>query len=153
MKKLYHTIRTVIKAVRSGKIQLIDVKGRGEDYTDKELFQQYGFASSPLPASEGILLFIGGTDNAVVIATEDRRYRLTLQNGEAALYTDEGDYIHLKRNKEIDIKSGNKVIVEAATLIDMKVGTDTKGIVQGDCICQFTGLVHSDISTVVKASK
>lgn len=169
MKRLYTVIRTVIKAVRTGKIQLIDVKGRGEDFTDKELFQHYGFASRPLPESEGILLFLGGVDNAIVIATEDRRYRLALQDGEVCLYTDEGDYVHMKRGKEIYVKCGNKVTVDAAniisekagdkimeeagTLIDMKVGTPTKGVVQGDCICHFTGLPHGDLSAVVKASK
>lgn len=119
MKRLYTAIRTVIKAVRTGKIQLIDVKGRDEDFTDKELFQQYGLASSPLPESEGILLFIGGVDNAIVIATEDRRYRIALEEGEAAIYTDEGDKIHLKRNKEIHIKSGDKVKIEATTIVDV----------------------------------
>lgn len=169
MKRLHNAIRVVIKAVKTGKIQLIDVKGRDEDFTNKELFQHYGFASKPLSESEGILLFIGGTDNAIVIATEDRRYRLALENGEAAMYSDEGDFIHFKRGKEIYIKSGNKVIVDAATLvnlksggtimqeasslIDMKVGGATKGVVQGDCICHFTGLPHGDISSVVKASK
>lgn len=153
MKRLYTAIRTVIKAVRAGKIHLIDVKGRGEDFTDKELFQQYGLASRPLPGSEGILLFVGGVDNAVVIATEDRRYRIPLENGEVAIYTDEGDKVHLKRGKEISVHSGGKVMVDAATLIDMKVGTATKGVVQGDCICHFTGLPHGDLSATVKASK
>lgn len=114
MRRIYHSIRVLIKAVRAGKIQLIDVKGRGEDFTDKELFQQYGFASRPLNGAEGILLFIGGADNAVVVATEDRRYRVALENGEAAIYTDEGDKIHLKRNKEILIKTGGKLNIEAA---------------------------------------
>lgn len=108
---IYHTIRTVIKAVRTGKIQLLDVKGRGEEFTDKELFQQYGHASRPLPESEGILLFLGGTDNAVVIATEDRRYRIALEEGEAAIYSDEGDKVHLKRNREIEVIGGEKVTV------------------------------------------
>lgn len=116
---IYHAIRTVIKAVRAGKIQLIDVKGRDEDFTGKELFQQYGHASRPLPESEGILLFLGGVDNAIVIATEDRRYRIALEEGEVALYTDEGDKVHLKRNKEIHIKSGNKVKIEATTIVEV----------------------------------
>lgn len=37
-----------------------------------------------------------------------------------------------------------------ADLITMNGG---KGVVQGDCICQFTGLPHSDISSTVKAGK
>lgn len=119
MRRLYHAIRTAVKAVRAGKIQLVDVKGRGEDFTDKELFQQYGFCSRPLPESEGILLFIGGVDNAIVIATEDRRYRLSLQDGEVGLYTDEGDHVHLKRGKEMLIHSGNRVKIEAANTVEV----------------------------------
>lgn len=37
-----------------------------------------------------------------------------------------------------------------ADLITMNGG---KGVVQGDCICAFTGLPHSDLSTTVKAGK
>lgn len=119
MKRLYHAIRTVVKAVRAGKIQLIDVAGRGGEYTNKELFQQYGFASRPLDGAEGIMIFIGGSDNAVVVATEDRRYRVALESGEAAIYTDEGDKIHLKRNKEILISTGGKVTVEATNEVNV----------------------------------
>ncbi|MBI5598662.1 MAG: phage baseplate assembly protein [Deltaproteobacteria bacterium] len=119
MRRLYTAIRVLVKAVRTGKIQLIDVKGRGEDFTSKELFQDYGFASRPLDGAEGIMLFIGGVDNAVVIATEDRRYRLTLEKGEVGLYTDEGDCVHLKRNKEISIKSGGQVNIEAAVSVSI----------------------------------
>lgn len=119
MRRLYHALRVVIKAVRSGKIQLIDVKGRGEDFTGKELFQHYGFASRPLNGAEGILLFIGGADNAVVVATEDRRYRIALENGEAAIYTDEGDKIHLKRNREMLIQTGGVLNVIAATTVNV----------------------------------
>lgn len=113
MRRLYHAIRVLVQAARTGKIQRIDVTGRGEDYTDKELFQHYGFASRPLKDAEGIMLFIGGVDNAVVIATEDRRYRVALESGEIALYSDEGDSIHLKRGKQMEIKSGGKVTIQA----------------------------------------
>lgn len=119
MRGIYKTIRVLIKAVRSGKIQLVDAKGLGAEFTGKELFQHYGFASRPLDGAEGVMLLIGGPDNAIVIATEDRRYRIALESGEAAIYTDEGDKVHLKRNKEIHIKSGGKVVVEAANEVNV----------------------------------
>jgi len=119
MRGLYKTIRVLIKAVRTGKIQFVDATGLGGEFTNKELFQHYGVASRPLPGSEGIMLFIGGADNGVVIATEDRRYRIVLEHGEVALYSDEGDKVHLKRNKEIHIKSGNAVTVEATNEVDV----------------------------------
>ncbi|MBI5561408.1 MAG: phage baseplate assembly protein, partial [Deltaproteobacteria bacterium] len=109
----------MLKAVRSGKIQLVDATGLAGEFTNKELFQQYGFASRPLPGAEGVMLLIGGVDNAVVIATEDRRYRVALESGEAAMYSDEGDKIHFKRGKEIHIKSGGKVVVEAANEVNV----------------------------------
>lgn len=120
-----------------------------------ERFQEYGFTSHPHPGAEVIALSVGGSrDHCVVIKVDDRRYRLKgLAQGEMAIYSDEGDKVHLKRNKEINIHSGGKVMVDAAVLIDMKVGTPTKGVVQGDCICHFTGLPHGDLSTTVMASK
>lgn len=123
MRRLYNAIRVLVQAVKTGKVQLIDVTGRGEDYTDKELFQHYGFASRPLKDAEGIMLFIGGVDNAVVIATEDRRYRVALESGEVALYSDEGDSIHLKRGKQMEIKSGGKITIDAP---DVKVNASIK---------------------------
>lgn len=149
MRGIYKTIRVLIKAVRTGKIQFVDATGLGSEFTKKELFQQYGFASRPLPGAEGILLFIGGADNAVVIATEDRRYRLTLEDGETAIYTDEGDKVHLKRNKEIHIKSGNKVTVEAANEVNViapvvNLGTATGGklVVTEDLLALYNSHTH-----------
>ncbi|TAN61358.1 phage baseplate assembly protein V [bacterium] len=148
MKRLYTAIRVLIKAVRAGKIQRIDAQGLGADFTDKELFQHYGFASRPLDGSEGVMLLIGGADNAVVIATEDRRYRIALESGECALYTDEGDKVHLKRNKEIHIKSGGKITVEAANTVDVIApavnlgATGGKFIVTEDFLTLFNAHTH-----------
>lgn len=149
MKSLYKTIRVLLKAVRAGKIQLVDANGLGMEFTKKELFQQYGFASRPLPGAEGILLFIGGSDNAVVIATEDRRYRLALEDGEAALYSDEGDKVHLKRGREIHILSGGKVTVEAANevnviapIVNLGAAAGGKLVVTEDLLTLYNSHTH-----------
>ena len=67
--------------------------------------QEYGFTSHPLPGAEAVVLFPGGSrDHGIVIAVEDRRYRLKpLAEGEVAIYTDEGDKIHFKRNRIIEL--------------------------------------------------
>ena len=79
-----------------------------------ERFQEYGFTSHPHKDAEAILLALGGMrSHSVVIAVDDRRYRLTeLERGEVALYTDEDDAdgkhrIHLKRGKKIEMYSGD----------------------------------------------
>ncbi|MBI5234728.1 MAG: phage baseplate assembly protein [Deltaproteobacteria bacterium] len=151
MRRLYQTIRVLLKAVRSGKIQLVDATGLAGEFTNKELFQQYGFASRPLAGAEGVMLLIGGADNAVVIATEDRRYRIALESGEAAIYTDEGDKVHLKRNKEIHIKSGSKVTVEAesevsvtAPAVNLGDASGGRAIVTEDFLTVFNAHTHAE---------
>ncbi|MGF1842447.1 hypothetical protein L4C39_04530 [Vibrio clamense] len=51
---------------------------------------------------------------------------------------------------EKDIEANAKNMRYTADLITMNGG---KGVVQGDCICAFTGKPHSDLSSTVKAGK
>lgn len=168
-------VRTIITSVIEGVIKRFTGSGRhGESFTDREYFQHYGFTSRPLQGAEGILLI--ENNKIYLIASDDRRYRITLEEGEVALYTDEGDKIHLKRDKEIHISTGNKLTIDAtnevvintenATVncsekakiltqdgIELDGGTDSlKGFVQGDCICLVTGQPHFNVSQNVKGS-
>lgn len=70
-----------------------------------ERFQDYGFTSVPHPGAEGVVVFVGGNrDLGLCIAVDDRRYRMVgLEQGEVAIYTDEGDNIHLKRGRVIEV--------------------------------------------------
>lgn len=79
---------------------------------DVEVFQQYGFASVPLPGAEGLTVFIGGDrSHGVTVATEDGRYRLVeMKPGEVALYTDEGDRLYFKRGRLFEIVCGSVLI-------------------------------------------
>jgi phage gp45-like len=105
-------IRAIVQSVTRGAIQLVSATGRAfETFSLREFFQQYGFTSRPLPGAEGI--FIESGNFVVMIATEDRRYRVALEEGEVALYTDEGDKIHFKRGREIEIVCGAKVTIDA----------------------------------------
>ncbi|WP_368565485.1 phage baseplate assembly protein V [Pseudoxanthomonas sp. UTMC 1351] len=78
-------------------------------------FQQYGLTSVPLAGAEAIAVAVGGSrSNLVVLAVDDRRFRKRdLQPGEVALYTDEGDYLLLKRGRIVEVKAGAKVRVDA----------------------------------------
>jgi phage gp45-like len=62
-----------------------------------------------LPGAEGILLREGGV--IYMIASDDRRYRVAIENGEVCIYTDEGDKIHLHRNRIIEIVGGAQVLI------------------------------------------
>lgn len=65
----------------------------------------------------------------------DRRYRIqAMASGEVAIYTDEGDYIHFKRGRIIDIETQTlNIKATTAVNIDSPVINQTGEIVsQGD---------------------
>lgn len=79
----------------------------GEVKDNVEHLEPYGFTACPLEGAEALAGFIGGDrSHAVVIVVADRRFRLQgLKSGEVALYTDEGDRLHFKRGRIIDIET------------------------------------------------
>lgn len=103
----------------SRKLQALQVTLYDDELRDDvERFQNYGFTSHPLPGAEAVAVCVSGNrDHAVVIAVDDRRYRLKpLQAGEVAIYTDEGDKIVLKRGGTIEVTASTKVRLVAPTV-------------------------------------
>lgn len=106
--------RGVISLVRdarkwqSAQLELLD----GEVLDDAERAQQYGFSSVPHAGAEAVVLFVGADrSHPVVLAVDDRRYRVqALKDGEVAIYTDEGDRIHLKRQRTIEVSTRHFVL-------------------------------------------
>ena len=94
-------VRGVVTLVDdSTKMQMLHVGLRAhETRKDIERFQQYGFTSHPLEDAEVIALGLGGNrEHTVIIAVDDRRYRLKgLAKGEVALYDDQGQSVVVKR--------------------------------------------------------
>jgi phage baseplate assembly protein V len=64
---------------------------------DLERFQQYGFTASPLEGAEALVLAVNGVKaHGVVIAVDDRRYRLTgLPGGDVAMYDFRGQLVRM----------------------------------------------------------
>ena len=77
----------------------------GEVKDGIEHFEPYGFTANPHPGAEGIAAFFSGDrSHGVVLCIADRRFRLKeLQPGEVALYTDEGDRLHFKRGRVLEV--------------------------------------------------
>lgn len=109
--------RAIVKLVGDDKklqelqVALLDEEARAT----VERFQQYGFTCVPFPEAEAIALSVGGSrSHMVVLAVDDRQHRKKdMEAGEVALYTDEGDYILLKRGRIVEIKAGTRVRVDA----------------------------------------
>lgn len=72
----------------------------GETKDGIEHFEPYGFTSEVMEGSEPIAgFFDGDRSHGVVIVVADRRYRLTsMAPGEVAIYDDQGQVVHLKRD-------------------------------------------------------
>lgn len=90
-----------------------------------ERFQQYGLTSVPHEGAEGIFLSVGGSrDHGIVIAVDDRRYRLKgLEKGEVALYDSQGQKLHFKQDGKIDVLALAEVAVSAP---EVKITATTK---------------------------
>ena len=100
-------------------VELLD----DEAHDGVERFQQYGFTSVPHAGAEATVIFPGGLrSHGIVIAVEDRRYRMRgLKGGEVALYDDQGQSILLGRDgvrivtpKTVTIEAEQDVLVKSA---------------------------------------
>ena len=111
--------RAVVRVVDDSlKLQAVQVEGLpGEVLDGIERWQQYGFTSVPHPGAEAIIAALGGQrQHSVVLAVEDRRYRVMgLEQGEVCIYTDEDDSdlhrITLGRGRVIRLEAGGLSLV------------------------------------------
>lgn len=105
-------------------LELLQDEVRG----DVERVQNYGFTSVPLPGCEAVGVAVAGSrDHVLVVAVDDRRYRLKgLPGGEVAMYTDQGDVVHIKRGGTILVKAATKVRIESP-LVEMTGDLDVAG--------------------------
>lgn len=122
-----------------GKLIGVQMEGLSGESVSGELFQHYGFSSAPQPGAEYLVVAVGGNSkHAVVVASEDGRYRIPLVDGEVSIYTDEGDYIHLKRGRMIEVvtddlvfKVKNKVRFETP-VVEMSKDLHVEGNAKAD---------------------
>lgn len=91
---------TVALSDASKLMQTLQVKLlAGETLAGLEHFEPYGLTSRPKPGAEVAALFIDGDrSHGIVLVVADRRYRIKgLEEGEIALYDDQGQSIAIKR--------------------------------------------------------
>lgn len=108
----------------------------GESKEGVERMQNYGFTSKPFTDAEALCGFVGGNrSHGVAFVVDDRRYRLKdLEDGEVAIYTDEGDKIHFKRGNKLEITSSDvKVIATSVELGD----TASEAVLNGETFQTF----------------
>lgn len=153
--------RGVVALVDAGrKLQGLQMRLTADEVKDgMEHFEPYGFTSNPLPGAEALAAFLGGDrSHGVVVCVADRRFRLqALKSGEVALYTDQGDRLHFKRGRVIEIETLTlKVKAETAVEFDTPVIRTTGQIVsQGDQIAAGVSQVnhpHAGVTVGIQQS-
>ncbi len=145
---------TVVLGNAAKKMQALQMRLlAGEVKDNLEHFEPYGLTSHPLPGAEGITAFLGGDrSHGVVLVVADRRYRIqAMEPGEVALYTDEGDRIHFKRGRIIDIQTQTlNIKASVAVNFDTPMITQTGQIVSdGDQIAAGISQVRHPHSGVM----
>ncbi|MGZ9668060.1 phage baseplate assembly protein V [Pseudomonas sp. GNP014] len=144
---------TVLLTAAGKMMQTLQVRlTAGEVKDTVEHFEPYGFTSNPLAGAEVLTMFLNGDrSHAVVVVAADRRYRIKeLAPGEVAIYTDEGDKVHFKRGRVIDIET-NTLNIKATTAVnfDTPVINQTGKVVStGDQIAggvSQIGHVHTSV--------
>lgn len=128
---------TVVLVSAAAKMQKMQVRLLANEVKDgMEHFEPYGFTSNPLAGADVLAVFFGGDrSHGVIICAGDRRFRL--QNtapGEVALYTDEGDKLHFKRGRVIEIETVTLKVkaTEAVEFDTPEIRTTGKIVSQGD---------------------
>lgn len=110
MSKVRQAFRATAVSNTHGPLIGVEMQGLAGESVSGELFQHYGFSSAPLAGADYLVIPVGGnSSHCVVVASEDGRYRLKLQDGEVSLYTDEGDYVHMKRGRVIEVLTDDLV--------------------------------------------
>jgi len=119
----------ISEADDSRKVQTVSAEIlKNERRRNIERFQEYGFTSNPPPETEGVMLsLMGSRTHKVVIATENRALRLKeLNPGESAIYDKDGNYVWLKNNGEIEVKTSTRVLL-SVPLVEMSGNCLIKG--------------------------
>lgn len=131
-------IRGIFTSVVEGVIKRFSATGRcDETIENREYFQHYGFTSMPHSGAETIIIANG--NQVIAIASDDRRYRIVLENGEVALYDSQGQFVHLM--------SGGKI--EALALTAIKATAPTVEVVATTKVTMTTPLVEMSGNLVV----
>jgi len=109
--------RAVLTSCTTGtRVQRVNAEGlAGEPLQEMELLQQFGHTSAPPDGATLVVIPLGGrTSAAVVVASEHGGYRFKVDHkGEAALYNQWGDSIHMKKDRSIRVEAQAKLEVVA----------------------------------------
>lgn len=137
-------------------LQLVKITAFGETHSEVERIQNFGFTSRPTKGAQAIVAFVGGNRSIpVVIACDDGRTRVKLEEGEVAVYNDQGTKIVLKADNTVEVTCTelkvNGKITATGNIETTGTVKGTTDVVAGVGISLKTH-VHSGVTTGAGAS-
>jgi phage gp45-like len=98
-----------------GKIRVLQVQvPGGQALSDVEHLEPFGFTSHAPQGAEAIVLAFGGNgSHSVGLLVGDRRYRLVIEEGEAAIYNQQGDYLKMGADGTATLKTATRAVIDA----------------------------------------
>ena len=112
------------------------------DPLEARYISPFGLAGHPPKGSKNVIASMGGNrSQTIIIFAYDEKYTLVLDEGEAGLYNEWGDFIKLNSAREIHAKADARIVLDAPeTVIKQAL------IVEGDV--QFVGAMTHDNKTI-----
>lgn len=129
--------RSLVRRVSySNGVRYFQVQQRGgAAMNNVEHIEPFGFTSHPTTDAEALVLaFNGNGSHSVAIVAGDQRYRLEIEEGEAAIYNIEGDKVHIKKDRTISVEAATKVELNTPEVACTGKLTVAESIEAGDYI-------------------
>lgn len=128
-------LRGVTDSTNRQTLQVELLKGEVRDGVER--MQNYGFTSHPTGGDVAVGFLGGNREQGIVLVVDDRRYRISLQAGEVAMYDDLGNKVELLRDmvkvtavQHLQVEAPTTNIVSAVTIdgtLTVNGNVDTTG--------------------------
>lgn len=156
MRELWRRLRALLwrallrrTTEESGQLRRIEVEGfPGDRLRGVEEHSAYGFEARPLPGADVLMLSLGGSrGHAVAASVADRRHRPSdLEEGEVALYTDEGVGVRLRRGRVVEIRGAELDLASDEPATGQANVQAPTVVVQGDVSLELRSLAAITIN-------
>ena len=137
----------------TGQGQVMQAKTLADQVRDKvEIFEQYGFTSSPQPGGECLILNVGGdTGHAVAILCGGRARPAGINPGEVAVYQESGSAIVLRTDGSIEVYPADGMKVKLGATGGLPVARETDPVEPAPDFQTWITAVSSAVATMAAA--
>lgn len=123
--------------------EFIQVRVLDEEPLDVHRVEPYGTSYRPKSGCETYLLFpMGDRSKGFALISGDKRYQMSLEEGEVAIHDDEQNWVYIKRGGIIEAKAATKVIADTPlfeTTGDAKIGGNLTVLGQTESVGGYYG--------------